>query len=54
MGEGLEKTLQGIKQHFSPHAPIIIVISDYEEEEHAEKRIIDQLVEAKQPNYFLS
>jgi hypothetical protein len=30
---GLEMTLQGLRQHFSPHAPTIIIISDYEEEE---------------------
>jgi hypothetical protein len=53
MGEGLEETLQGLKQHFLPHTPTIIVISDYEEEEHVEKRVIDQLVEVEQPKEFL-
>jgi len=54
MAKGFEGTFQGFKQHFLPHAPTIIVISDYEEEEHVKKRIIDQLVEAKQPKYFFS
>ncbi len=54
MGEWLEETLQGLKQHFLPHAPTIIVISDYEKEEHVEKRVVDQLVEVEQPKDFLT
>jgi hypothetical protein len=37
-----------------PHAPTIIVISDYEKEEHVEKRVVDQLVEVEQPKDFLT
>jgi hypothetical protein len=57
MGEGLEKTLQGLQQHFSLLAPTIIVIIDSKEEDQLEKRTTkaksDQLIEAKQSTNFL-
>jgi len=32
MGEGFEKALQGLRQHFLPPTPTIFVFSDYEKE----------------------
>jgi hypothetical protein len=47
-GEGLEKTLQGLRRHFSPPSPIVIIISDAEEKEKVEKKISKAETEAKQ------
>jgi hypothetical protein len=51
MGEGFEETLQGLWRHFSPLAPAIINISDYEEEKQVEKKTtkieVDKLVEVE-------
>jgi hypothetical protein len=54
MGKGLGKTLQCILKHFSPHAPTIIVINEFKEEEHVERRTTNQHVEVEQPISFSS
>jgi len=54
MGEGLEETSKGPRKHFSPPTPTIIVISDSEDEEHVQKRVVNQLVEVEQLADFLS
>ncbi len=54
MGEGLEETSKGLRQHFSPHTPTIIVISDSDDEQQVEKKVVNQLVEVEQLVDFLS
>jgi hypothetical protein len=36
---GLEDTLWGLRQHFLPLALTIVVIYDFEEEEHVQKEL---------------
>jgi len=33
IGKGFEETLQGLRRHFSSLAHVVIIISDFEEEE---------------------
>jgi len=46
--EGLEKTLRGLRRHFSPSSPIVIIISDVEEKEKVEFFFSKVETEAKQ------
>ncbi len=51
MGEGFEQTLWGFRRHFSPPAPIVIIINDFEHEKQGEKKTtktktkVEQLIE---------
>jgi len=45
MGKGLEKTLRGLWQHFSPPPPILIVIIDFEQ---VENKAANQPIEVEQ------
>jgi len=38
MGEGLERTLQGLQRQLSPPTLTFVIISDYEEEEQVGRR----------------
>jgi len=58
VGEKFDEMLQGLRQHFSPSKPAVIVISEFEVEEHMEKGAIEkgikQPIEVEQPTYFSS
>jgi hypothetical protein len=45
---GVKETLWGLQRHFSPLLPTIIIINDYKEEEHVEKRTTKAKAKAKQ------
>jgi hypothetical protein len=48
---GLEKTLQGLRQHFSPLPPQVIIISDFEK---VENKTTNQPIEVEQLANFSS
>jgi hypothetical protein len=39
---GLEEKLWGLQNQFSPLAPTFVIISDFEEEEHVERKVIEK------------
>jgi hypothetical protein len=54
VGKWLEETLRNLWQHFFPLAPSIIIISDFKDEEHVERRAANQHVEVEQSIDFSS
>lgn len=43
--EGFEKTLKGLRQHFSPFKLVVIIICDFKVEEQVEKGAIEKGIE---------
>jgi hypothetical protein len=42
VGEGLEETLKDLRRQTTLLAPAFVIISDYKEEEHVERRALEK------------